>query len=165
MFKLFRRRRDKPSVMHGVFQKLGQSVERSQRRAANYLNQKTATLSRRQTIAGLVLFCVLFGGSSAFTIWHSLRSSAGSIRIQNMKVPAHTIIIPNNDNNDLELTGRELYRIKSFRRYLDSLQQTKEGKAVYDSIARYRPGLLDSLAFIEQAYQLQLKTNEDEREK
>lgn len=165
MFKLFRRRRDKPSVMYGVFQKLGHFVERGQRRAASYLNRKTATLSRRQAITGLILFCLLFGGSSAFTIWHSLRSASGSIHIQNMKVPAHTIT-PNNDvNNDLKLTGSELDLIKSFRRYLDSLRQTSEGMAVYDSIARHRPGLLDSLAFIEQQYHEQIKTSEDGKTK
>lgn len=162
MFKLFRKRRDKSSVMYGVFQKLGQVVERRQRKAADYLNQKTATLSRRQTVTGLVIFCLLFGGSSGFTIWHSLRSSGG-VRIQTIKVPAHTIIPGNDRNDEAILTSRELDRIKSFRRYLDSLQQTEEGKAVYDSIARYRPGLLDSLAFIE--YQLQIKTSEHEKTK
>lgn len=163
MFKLFRKRRDKPSVMYGVFQKLGQAVERRQRKAADYLNQKTATLSRRQTITGLMIFCLLFGGSSGFTIWHSIRSASGGIRIQTMKVPAHTIIPRNDRNDEAILTDRELDRIKAFRRYLDSLQQTEEGKAIYDSIARYRPGLLDSLAFIE--YQLQIKTSENEKTK
>lgn len=157
MFKLFRKRRDKPSVMYGVFQKMGQVVERGQRKAADYLNQKTATLSRRQTVTGLIIFCLLFGGSSGFTIWHSLRSASGAIHIQTMTVPAHTII-PGDRNDEAILTGPELDRIKAFRRYLDSLQLTREGKAVYDSIARYRPGLLDSLSFIE--YQLQINISE-----
>ena len=163
MFKLFRKRRDKPSVMYGVFQKLGQAVERRQRKAADYLNQKTATLSRGQTVTGLIIFCLLFGGSSGFTIWHSLRSSSGGVRIQTIKIPTHTIIPGNDWNDEAILIGPELNRIKSFRRYLDSLQQTQEGKAVYDSIARFRPGLLDSLAFIE--YQLQIKTSEHEKTK
>ncbi|HMR82950.1 MAG TPA: hypothetical protein PKE30_07455, partial [Niabella sp.] len=110
-----------------------------------------------------VIFCLLFGGSSGFTIWHSIRSASGGIRIQTMKVPAHTTIPRNDRNDEAILTGPELDRIKSFRRYLDSLQQTKDGRAVYDSIARYRPGLLDSLAFIE--YQLQIKTSEHEKTK
>ncbi|MGC4233234.1 MAG: hypothetical protein QM594_09680 [Niabella sp.] len=163
MFKLFRKRRDKPSVMYGVFQKLGQTVERKQRKAADYLNQKTATLSRRQTVTGLVIFCLLFGGSSGFTIWHSLRSASGGVRIQTIKVPAHTIIPGDNIPDDAILNSTELNRIKSFRRYLDSLQWTKEGKVVYDSIAKYRPGLLDSLAFIE--YQLQINISEHEKTK
>lgn len=151
-------------MMYGVFQKLGQAVERVQRKAANYLNHKTASLTPRQVTIGLVIFCLLFGGSSAFTIWHSLQPASNGISIEPLKTPAYTII-PGNDNiNDGAILSRiELDRIKSFRLYLDSLQQTKEGRALYDSIAATRPGLLDSLALIE--YQLQLKTSENGKKK
>jgi|GEM_PF-621133 len=165
MFKLFKRRRDKPSVMYGIFQKMGGAVENRQRQAADFLNRKTAPLNRKQLIWGLVAFCLVFGSSSAYTIWHSLHSSAEAIRIQPMTVPGHTILPGSEQPDETELTGQELNRIRWFRHFLDSLQQSESGKLVYDSLARHRPGLLDSLAFIERAYQLQLKTSEDGKKK
>lgn len=164
MFKLFRKRRDKPSVMYGVFQKMGEAVERRQRKAADYLNRKVAMLNRKRLTWALILFCLVFGSISGFTIWHSLHLPAGGIHIQQVRVPAHTIL-PGGRSNEMELTNRQVKRFQQFRQYLDSLQRTQSGKVIYDSIARYRSGLLDSLAFIENAYQLQLKTSEDGKKK
>ena len=151
--------------MYGVFQKLGHAVERSQRRAADYLNRKTAGWQHRQMITALIIFCLLFGGSSTFTIWHSLQSASGTIRIEGMKVPAHTIVPYNKTNSNMGSPSQELNRILRIRHFLDSLRQTKRGTAMYDSLARHRPGLFDSLAFIEQTYQLQIKTSEDGKNK
>lgn len=164
MFKLFKRRRDKPSVMYGVFQKMGAAVEHRQRQAADHLNRKAATLNRKQLTWGLLLFCLVCSSISGFTIWHSLQLPSGGIHIQPMRVPAHSIL-PGGSSNETALTNRQVKRFRMFRQYLDSLQQTQSGKAMYDSIARYRPGLLDSLAFIENAYQLQLKTSDNGKKK
>lgn len=163
MLKRFKRK--KSSVVHGGFRKLNEAVERRQRRAADYLNQKTAALSRRQTTIGLVLFCVLFGGLSAFTIWHSLGSPSRIVSAAQVSIPRHMIIRDTNINQDVVLTDQELRDIRWFRHYLDSLQWSAKGRAIYDSIARYRPGLLDSLAFIEQQYHEQIKTSEDGKTK
>lgn len=164
MFKLFKRRRDKPSVMYGVFQKMGAAVERRQRQAADYLNRKASTLNRKQLARGLLLFCLVCSSISGFTIWHSLHIPSGSIHIQPVRVPAHTIL-QGDGSNETALTNRQVKRFRMFRQYLDSLSRTQSGKAIYDSIARYRPGLLDSLAFIENAYQLQLKTSDNGKRK
>lgn len=158
MFKRFKRRKDKPSVMYGVFQKMGEAVERRQRKAADYLNRKVALFSRKQLTCGLVLFCLVFGGISGFAIWHSLHSSPGDLPIQPVKVPAHSVLQRGGLPDETTLTNRQTERLRQFRLYLDSLQQTQSGKVIYDSIARYRPGLLDSLAFIEKVYHQQLKT-------
>jgi len=145
--------------MQGVFEKLGHAVERWQRRAADFLNRKAATLSRRQLAWGLVVFCGVFGGSSAYTIWHSVHASTDAVRIQPLTIPGHTILPE--DALPTDGIGPELARIRQFRRFLDSLRLSESGRTLYDSLARQRPGLLDSLAFIENAYQLQLKTSED----
>ncbi|MBN8857015.1 MAG: hypothetical protein J0H29_01430 [Sphingobacteriales bacterium] len=165
MFKIFKRRRDKPSVMYGVFQKMGEAVERRQRKAADYLNRRTASLSRKQLAISLVLFCFLFGSTSAYTIWYSIHSPSGVIRVQPVRVPAHSILPDERLSNETELTSRQVKRFLQFRQYLDSLQRTQSGKEIYDSIARYRPGLLDSLAFIEETYHQQLKKQSDNGKK
>lgn len=155
------KRRQRSSVVDGVLEKLGQRFGRMQRRAAVYLNRKTAGLSCGQLKIGLVLFCLAFGGSSAFTIWHSLGSPSGGPRVQPISVPRQVVTEKNKTAPPVALTGPEVSGIRRFRAYLDSLRRTSKGRVIYDSIARQRPGLLDSLAFIEQQYHKQLKTSED----
>lgn len=165
MFKLFRRRRDKPSVMYGVFQKMGNAVETRQRRAADYLNAKAERLSKRQLVIGLICFVTLFGGSAAAVIWQAFHRPVATVRVKSIVIPDHVLIPEQESPKERALTGTEIRHIRSFRRYLDSLQQSGNGKAMYDSIARHRPGLLDSLSFIEEVYNEQLKTSEDGKKK
>lgn len=161
MFKLFRRRRDKPSVMYGVFQKIGSSIESRQRKVADYLNAKAENFSRKQLIIGFTCFVLLFGGSAAAVIWQAFRRPAATVRVKSIVIPDHILIPEQESHKEQALTRTEINHIRSFRLYLDSLQQTGNGKTVYDSIARHRPGLLDSLAFLEEVYNEQLKTRED----
>jgi hypothetical protein len=82
-----------------------------------------------------------------------------------MTVPRHTILPSSEPPVETDLNGPELERIRWFRHFLDSLRQSESGNTIYDSLAHTRPGLLDSLAFIEHAYQLQLKISEDGKNK
>ncbi|MBZ4187613.1 hypothetical protein [Niabella beijingensis] len=165
MLKFFRKKKESPLLISGVFQKLGRKIETKQRKAAEYLNRKTATLNSRQQLIGLVLFCLLFGSSSAFTIWYSLKSSEKTIKVQPISIP-QTVEVPNEDlQAKLLLTDQEIENIRLIRRHLDSLLLTKSGRIIYDSIAHVRPGLLDSLVYIERVYHKQLKINEDGKEK
>lgn len=165
MLKIFRRRRDKPSLMYGVFQKMGSTIERRQRRAADYLNAKAENLSRKQLITSFTCFVLLFGGSAVAVIWQAFHRPATTVRVKSIAVPDHVLIPEQESPKERALTRTEIRHIKSFRRYLDSLQQSDNGKAVYDSIVRHRPGLLDSLSFIEEVYNEQLKTSENGKKK
>jgi len=156
MFKLFRRRRDKPSLMYGVFQKLGDKVEERQREIAIYLNDKVVKLSSKQVVIGLVLFCILFGGGAGFVIWQAFDKPTTTVRIRSISVPRHTI--PSESNKVvLGLTNSEINNFQQFQQYIDSLLKTKKGKATYDSIRHNRPGLLDSLSILRKMYHEQLK--------
>jgi hypothetical protein len=50
------------------------------------------------------------------------------------------------------LASPEMARIKQFRHYLDSLQESPAGRAHYDSLVNLRPGLFDSLRNTESLY-------------
>lgn len=43
-------------------------------------------------------------------------------------------------------------KVHLFKEYMDSLARSATGKAVYDSILISRPGLMDSVRFIENNY-------------
>lgn len=157
MYRLFRKRRDKPSVMYSVFQKIGNAVDKRQRQLSDYLNTKAERLSTRQLMTGLILFCIVFGSGTGFVIWQSLNKPTTTVRVRFISMPRHTI--PTEDNTGgFGLTGKEINNILDFQHYLDSLLKTKEGKLTYDSIRHYRAGLMDSLSLIQKMYHEQLKT-------
>lgn len=55
------------------------------------------------------------------------------------------------------LSKKELENITSFMLYIESLKQSPEGKRIYDSINYSRPGLLDSLYYVENYYKTKSK--------
>jgi hypothetical protein len=165
MFKLFKRRKDKPSVMYGLFQKMGSAVERQQRKAADYLNAKAKHFNQKQLLTGFICFTLLFGGAAAYIVWQAIHRPARTVHVKKISIPKNSILSESMVNKEGLLTKEEIKGIRSFRNYLDSLQRTEKGKAIYDSIAHHRRGLLDSLAFIEQIYHEQLKTSEDGNKK
>lgn len=165
MFRLFKRRRDKPSVMYGVFQRMGVYVERKQRKAADFLNEKAAGLSRRKLLIGFWIFCTGFGGAAIFIIWQGFMQPARTVKVQPIRVPRHGVLPQEPVLPEPTLPVKEVERIVRFEQYLDSLQQTTRGKKVYDSIALHRPGLLDSLRAIHELYPEQFKTSEYEKKK
>ena len=124
---------------------------------AAYMQRKSEQLSSHGKKYLLVLFCFLAGGASIYTIADNLSSSKKkAFTIPALSIPVHigkageerkypTIII----------TKAQIDKIRRFQRYMDSLDQSTDGKRLRDSILLFRPGLMDSLRFIENLYQLQ----------
>lgn len=159
MYGLFKRKRsEKASVVFGLMHQAGAFVERKQRRAADYLNKKVARCSKRRLKAGLFFYCLAFGGATAYVIHNSFSGEGRTVRVESIHVPASAVLPDHKDSLVRWPTPKEIVTIRAFRRYLDSLQQTKEGKLIYDSIVRLRPGLSDSLEMTLELYEEQLKT-------
>lgn len=158
MFKFLKKRWQKPSLVHGVLHKMSVAAEQRQRKAANYLNGKVSVFSRRQLKVGLFVFCLLMAGGCSYVIWSAFQESATVVHIHPIRIPEH--VTPRHDEQPAIslLSEQELKEIEVFEKWLDSLQQTRSGQLTYDSIASYRPGLLDSLAFIRGLYHEQLKS-------
>lgn len=72
MFKIFRRRKDKPTMTYGILQKFGEVVERKQRKIAGYLNRETKDYSRKKWMLCLGGFCLLFGGIAGIILYSSI---------------------------------------------------------------------------------------------
>jgi hypothetical protein len=158
MFKLFKKRSEKPSIVHSVLDKMTRASESRQRKAADYLNEKISVLSIRQLKIGFVIFSLLFAAGCCYVIWDAFSTPALSIHIDPITIPKHTS--PRDSQQPVEklLSEQEFNEIESFEKWLDSLQATPSGKLIYDSIAHDRPGLLDSLAFIQQLFHKQFKS-------
>jgi len=148
----FRRKKEESSPrMDKMALHLATFFRTVQERLASCMARWTASLSKRALQFVVFLFCLLFGGASLFTFLDVFRQNAPTL----MK-PA-TLTVPKNYKQSGVvltplLTPQDREHISRFKTYLDSLYRSEEGRAVYDSLLRERPGLLDSLRMIEDIF-------------
>lgn len=149
MLKLFNRKR-KPAAMVGVWTKLSASIDAKARRWATYLNAKFAHVNGRNLLYVLIAFCIIWSVSTLLITKQALQEKSGTISIKGISIPAQI----NGSHPALEDTSlqKAVMRIEHFKGWLDSLHN--HSNPLYDSIIHERPGLLDSIQFIEQYYSL-----------
>lgn len=122
---------------------------------ADWLSSRTAHLKRSQWLIVLALFVLLAGGYSSYLMLGSFQWNGKAI------FPSLPIRKPEffRETGEIQAENRavlpsgEYERIHRFRLYMDSLAESATGKKTYDSILLHRPGLMDSLHFIEEHYQ------------
>ena len=151
MFRSLFRKKYKQSVASPLFSKLAKAIDKRQRVWAAYLANKTEGFSSRSKKMALFTFCFLFGGTSIYVAIQATNNGKNKIHIENISVPSYTTY---DDSLGLPdhipiLSESQYQRIKVFKNYMDSLQISIPGKAKYDSIIKARPGLMDSIFFIE----------------
>jgi hypothetical protein len=107
----------------------------------------------------LLAFIALTSGYSIFLIGQSFSGSqANTISITPIKKPGHILQAGDAVSQpDMIVSKTDYQGIIRFRGYMDSLTRSPAGKVAYDSIILNRPGLLDSIRFIEEIYQSQTK--------
>lgn len=157
--KLFQKR--KPSVPERKHNALSKGIHTAYKRLqsgwANWMMKRTENFSQRTWIVLLILFVLSIGsystyvGVSAFT-----NKRSNTITITPIKKPKHITETGEANLEPAEVSEAEYSRIKRFRVYMDGLARSPAGKTLYDSIIHHRPGLMDSVWFIESYYQ-QLK--------
>jgi len=144
---LFNKRRSN-AVMATAWQNLSLAVNRRAHKWADYLNGKAAKWDARKLKTVLVLLGVLWMAGSVFVAWQAIQSKQKAYAVNSITVPRHVEQhgIAINDTAVMQAVSR----IEHFKHWLDSLHQ--RASPVYDSIVQVRPGLVDSILFIEQYY-------------
>jgi hypothetical protein len=130
-----------------------------QNRFASFMNGKINKLSIRSKQVCLAIFCLMLGGFSVYAFVGAFRNSTSSgkrIQPDQAAVPKHF------DRTDLEtkdpsVSERDIMRINSFKKIMDSLSKSPKTRPVYDSILKARPGLMDTIQVIEAIYYSQSK--------
>ncbi|HQS33990.1 MAG: hypothetical protein ACYCZO_10515 [Daejeonella sp.] len=121
---------------------------------ATYMEKLTAKLSSGNWKIVLVLFVLLTGGYNAYLILNAFtQKEIKSFAVTPIKKPEHLTQTGDAKNGALQVSEAEYLRIRSFRIYMDSLLGSPSSKPVYDSITNNRPGLMDSVRFIENYYE------------
>ncbi len=103
----------------------------------------------------LLAVFVLSAGSYSFYLGvHALTGKGrGAFHITPIQQPRHATETGEVRPTYPRVTAQEHERIKRFRLYMDSLTSSPTGKALYDSILSHRPGLMDSVVFMDNYYQ------------
>lgn len=143
------KKEDRPST--GI----GQRARNLQRGWADWMGRRTTHLKRGHWLVALALFILLAGGYNGYLMFGSFDWKGKTIfSIFPIHKPAFFKETgETGPETRTELPSGEYERIHRFRMYMDSLAQSPSGKPVYDSILQHRPGLMDSVLFIEKHYQ------------
>lgn len=153
----FKQNRKQPPVSQAgedASSKAKYSARTLQKGWANWMSKRTSNFKRRHWLIVLLLFILAGGGYNCYLIADSLFSKG---RIMFSIYPIHSPLFfretgEATSDPDVQLSAGEYERIHRFRLYMDSLATSPSGKKVRDSILLHRPGLLDSVLFIEAHY-------------
>jgi hypothetical protein len=163
MRTLFKKHRKEPMIMvknsHGGFDIPMKFYLFVQDKWSKKMGIITSGLSKRKLVCSLALFVVLAGGVCIYGISRSFVNTVkDSIKIIPISKPMNAIdrsLVLN--PKPFPVRQKEFKRIVLFRMYLDSLGRSPIGKKAFDSINGLRPGLMDSLVFIENYYKSNCK--------
>lgn len=160
MFGLFKANRT-GATHNQIHEKMAHSIVKKivhqQIRYADWMQQITATLSITSKKILIILFSVIAGGYSLYTIIESFGDTATK-KIVITKIKSPSRITQTGEDYDVHqkiISEREFKKIQAFKLYMDSLRNSKSGKIFADSILLNRPELMDSIREFEQLYQLQ----------
>jgi hypothetical protein len=153
----------KTSVSDKLANKIAAGFNRLQNGFAKRMNKTVGKMNTKRLKTTVVLFAIVFGGMSLYLVINAItRPAVPRLQVDQVNVPQHF-----NKAGDEETVGsgyvdEETFRnITAFRKYMDSLKTFKRPE--YDSIIKARPHLMDSVAILEQVYNLQKQNSEYEK--
>lgn len=128
---------------------------------AEWMTKQTAKLSIRNQVVvfGFFIACTcsysVYLISMSFSDTHSKRITVTTIVKPVKAIESYNATI----KKSIPFSQNELNKMIQFRAYIDSLARSPTGKKVLDSLTNKHPGLLDSLARIENYYESNFKND------
>lgn len=140
--------KDKVAKVYPVWQKLNVLVNAKAKQLAGYLNGKAAKLGRRNIAISLFILCIGWGAMSIGVATQALRQKGIKVSVTNIIAPkpVNREPMPQLDS----ATTQALNRIRVFKHFLDSLRVSDISK--YNTLVQARPGLVDSIGYVEKYY-------------
>lgn len=122
---------------------------------ANGMGRLMGNVSGGKLKVILIIFCLTVGGYSVYLFGDALFSTEAksTIKIQQVTIPKHAD--KGGDENLLsnQYVDEPTYQqIVGFKKYMDSLKVAKH--PLYDSVVIARPGLMDSVQILIEAYEM-----------
>lgn len=161
MMKLFKRYKtitqDQHTWQDKVTVRFVKAVHKVQSGFASFMNRKLNHLAARKKKVVFIIFFLLTGGLSLYYIIKGIwadKAIPNVVKIEKIHFPKYDNKI---SDQSKVVTEKDYQSIVSFKKYMDSLYSTEEGKYQYDSILQARPGLMDSVQVLEELYLRQEK--------
>lgn len=153
--KLFRKKKTEQMGLPPSFIRLLETFHKRLKSLAEYLGGKMAGYTPRKQKVLLLLFCLAFISISVGTITRSLLKKSGLP----FSITRISVIPPlkEPDHFPSPVPIKELTHIHQFKHYLDSLNGTREGRLIRDSLLKGRPHFMDTLIYLENLYSEQAK--------
>lgn len=149
-----RKQNDTVSKANAFSKAVSAAYKRTQSGWANWMMKRTENFSNRTWLILLALFVLSVSGYNIYLVVHTINAKgSAAYSITPIKKPKHLTETGEINKQTMGVPEAEYNRIKSFRMYMDSLARSPSGKNFYDSITLHRPGLMDSVRFIENYYQ------------
>ena len=122
---------------------------------AKWMSNKTKSISKRALTIALVIFVSLTSSYCIYLGLHAItgKSKGNAFTVTSIKRPRHLTESGAMESPLPPVSKQEYRRIQNFRLYMDSLARSPTGRNIYDSIIATRPGLMDSVRYIEKKYQ------------
>lgn len=122
---------------------------------AKFMNKMTGRLPASSLKILLAIFLLSGSALSIYFIMAAIinKEQSNVVQIDHLSVPRYY----NKEAVDSMSLITEQEEVQTFKQYMNSLQQTKIGKILYDSIMLHYPGLMDSIDQLEKLYQSQVK--------
>lgn len=134
-------------------EKVNKGYQRLQSGWAQWMLRRTVGISPNKMRLILAAFVLVIGSYCAWLTYAGITGkSATFFSVTPIKKPSHTTTSDSLVTAMPKLSDSEYQRIRRFRGYMDSLAGSPTGKRMYDSIIRHRPGLMDSILYIEKYY-------------
>ena len=122
---------------------------------AKWMSNKTKRISKRIVTIALVIFVSLTSGYCIYLGVHAItgKNKGNAFTVTPIKRPRHLTEYGAIASPLPSVSKQDYRRIQKSRLYMDSLARSPTGKKIYDSIIATRPGLMDSVRYIEKEYQ------------
>jgi hypothetical protein len=144
----WRKRKKEHKVQAAVQNYLMQTIIKVQRRWADKMQQIASRWSIRRKKTYCIVFCVLSGGYSVFVLMQTFMSKPPEVSVRQVTTP-QKIALPPSSEALPRLSVSDTIAYRHFRKVIDSLSQTTEGRQQLHDFFQQRPGMVDSLKMLE----------------
>lgn len=134
-------------------EKVNKGYQRVQSGWAQWMLRRTVGISANKMRWILTSFVLVIGSYCAWLTYTGITGKTATFfSVTPIKKPSHATTSDSLVRSMPKLSDSEYQRIWKFRLYMDSLAESPTGKRRYDSIIHHRPGLMDSIHYIEKYY-------------
>lgn len=146
----WKKKKEEPPTPGPVARWLAGKIENIKEWWVKVMVKLTAKLSINQQRVGFAMLGLLCCSYCTFLVMQGF-----TVKSHKKTIPVNSIsrlVSPKVTTSNDEYDKQEFSRIENLFYVMDSLKNDPEGKKQYDSIATYRPGLLDTLKKLEDYY-------------